>query len=281
VSRLTAAWCRRSSATSALALAALLVLPLAAGAGSGSRTVALRVVVRGDGVVVSGKRTCRSRCTWRVPRGSRGFEARPALGSRFVRWSGVCASERTVCAARVRRGGAVVARFTHITDLVSWSSHTACKPVRTTIPEILGTQENASHGATEAGGRFQPHFAGGLQQHQLNPACEIAGTPTFVEVDDVIMTVAPNRSGDHDDSTNLMQAGRPDITNPNMKTLHAEIDGTWIDGHVAPPLWPNKVGVRLDVQGFVFWDPAHVKDDWHHYSGWELHPVAAWRYSSR
>ena len=201
------------------------------------------------------------------------------MGSRFVRWRGVCASRRTACTAR--KGGALVARFAHITALVSWSSHTACKPVRTTIPEILGTQENASHGATEAGGRFQPHFRGPPQQHQLSPACEIGGTPTFVEVDDVFISRTPNRSADHDDSTNVTQAGRPDITNPQMKTLHIEIDGTWIDGNVAPPLWPDKLGTRLDVQGFVFWDPAHVDTDWHQHSGWELHPVAAWRYSAR
>jgi hypothetical protein len=227
---------------------------------------------------VSGTRTCRSRCTWRVPRGRRRFDARPAMGSRFVRWGGICSSRRASCAPVVRKGS-LGARFAHVTDLVSWSSHTTCTPVRTTIPEILGTEENASHGATEAGGRFQPHFRGGGQQHQLNPACEIGGTPTFVEVDDVVISRAPNRSGDHDDSLNLTQADRPDIANPQMKTLHAEIDGTWIDGHVAPPLWPDKLGTRLDVQGFVFWDPAHVNDAWHQYSGWELHPVAAWRYS--
>jgi hypothetical protein len=279
VSRLTAAWCRRSSATSGLALAALVALPLAAGAaGSGSRTVALRVVVRGDGAVVSGKRTCRSRCTWRVVRGTR-VEARPAMGSRLARWEGACVSRRPACG--VRKAGPLVARFAHITALVSWSSHTTCKPVRTTIPEILGATENASHGATEAGGRFQPHFRGPPQQHQLNPACEIGGTPTFVEVDDVYISRKPNRSADHDDSTNVTQAGRPDITNPQMKTMHIEIDGTWIDGHVAPPLWPDKLGTRVDVQGFVFWDTAHVDTDWHQHSGWELHPVAAWRYSSR
>lgn len=279
MSRRTAAWCRRSSATSALALAVFASLAL--GAGSSGGAIALRVVVRGDGVVTSGKRTCRSRCTWRVPRGSRRFEARPALGSRFVHWRGACSSRRLACAVRVRRGRELVGRFTHITDLVSWSGHTACKPVRTTIPEILGTQENASHGATEAGGRFQPHFRGGLEQHQLNPVCELDGTPTFVEVDGVFISRKPNRSSDHDDSTNLTQVGRPDIANPQMKTLHAEIDGTWIDGHVAPPLWPDKLGTRLDVQGFVFWDPAHLNDAWHQYSGWELHPVAAWRYSAR
>jgi hypothetical protein len=209
------------------------------------------------------------------------FEARPAVGSRFVRWRGACVSRRARCAAGVRKGGALVARFAHITALVSWSGHTACKPVRTTILEILGTQDNASHGATEAGGRFQPHFRGGLEQHQLNPVCELDGTPTFVEVDDVYISRAPNRSSDHDDSTNLTQADRPDITNPQMKTLHAEIDGTWIDSGVAPALWPTELGTRLDVQGFVFWDTAHVDTAWHQYSGWELHPVAAWRYASR
>ena len=151
--------------------------------------------------------------------------------------------------------------------------------MRTTIPEILGTAENAQHGATEAGGRFQPHLRGGLQQHLLNPPCEVGGTPAFVEVDDVVITRSPNRSSDHDDSTNLTQANRPDITNPYMKTLHAEIDGTWIDTGVAAPFWPTKLGTRLDVQGFIFWDPAHLNDAWHQYSGWELHPVAAWRYS--
>lgn len=251
-------------------------------AGGSSRTVALRVVVRGDGVVVSGKHACRSRCTVRVLRGGvTRFEAQAAMGSRFVRWRGVCASRRPACAAGVKKAGVLVARFAHITSLVSWSSHTACRPVRTTIPEILGTEENAGQGATEAGGRFQPHFRGADQQHQLNPACEIGGTPTFVEVDDVFISRAPNRSADHDDSTNLTQANRPDITNPQLKTLHVEIDGTWIDGHVAPPLWPVKLGTRLDVQGFVFWDPNHVDTAWHQHSGWELHPVAAWRYSAR
>jgi hypothetical protein len=149
--------------------------------------------------------------------------------------------------------------------------------VRTTIPEILGSQEGPEHGATEAGGRFQPHLRDIAQQHLLDPPCALGGTPTFVEVDDVVVTTAPNRSADGDDSTNLTQADRPDITNPNMKTLHAEIDGTWFAAHVAPPLWPTTLATRLDVQGFVFWDPAHVHEAWHQYSGWELHPVAAWR----
>jgi hypothetical protein len=200
------------------------------------------------------------------------------MGNRFVRWRGICSSRRSTCTTSLK-AGALVGRFAPITSLTSWSTHVKCTLVRTTIPEILGAAEGPQHGATEAGGRFQPHLHGGLQQHLLNPPCQVGGTPTFVEVDDVVITRAPNRSGDHDDSTNLTQAGRPDITNPNMKTLHAEIDGTWIDAGVAPPFWPTKLGTRLDVQGFIFWDPAHLNDAWHQYSGWELHPVAAWRYA--
>ena len=199
------------------------------------------------------------------------------MGYQFRRWRGVCASHRVKCSVRLRNAGTLLGRFGPITSLRSWSTHSSCTPIRTTIPEILGTQETAEHGATEGGGRFQPHLRGGLQQHLLNPPCEVGGTGTFVEVDGVVITRAPNRSGDGDDSTNLTQPERADIMNPAMKTLHAEIDGTWISARVAPPLWPTELGTRLDVQGFVFWDPAHTHESWHAYSGWELHPVAAWR----
>jgi hypothetical protein len=263
----------------AVLAAGVLVLPLAAG-GRADRRVVLEVVVRGDGAVVLGKLRCTSRCAWRFPRNSRRrFETQPAMGNLFVRWRGLCSSRRSSCTIRFRKNGVLVGRFGPITSLTSWSSHTTCTPVRTTIPEIVGTAENAKHGATEAGGRFQPHLRGGAQQHLLNPPCDVGGTPTFVEVDDVVIARAPNRSGDGDDSTNLTQADRPDIANPNMKTLHVEIDGTWIAAGVNPPLWPLELGTRLDVQGFVFWDPAHLNDDWHQFSGWELHPVAAWRYA--
>ena len=191
----------------------------------------------------------------------------------------MCASRRSTCTIRLRRDGLVVALFEPITRLTSWSTHVSCTPLRSTIPEILGTQENAEHGATEAGGRFQPHLRGGTQQHLLDPPCAVGGTPTFVEIDNVVIARAPNRSGDGDDSTNLAQAGRSDIANPYMKMIHVEIDGTWIAAGVAPPLWPTTLGTRLDVQGFVFWDPAHTHDAWHGYSGWELHPVAAWRWA--
>ena len=263
-----------------LVLTAALALPLAA-VGASRPLVPLVLVIRGDGAVDAkpGVRTCRSRCVWRFRyRTLARLSARPTAGSRFVGWGGAC-SGRSVCTVRVAKRRTVVARFAP-QGLVPWSAHVQCTPVLTTVPEILGSEQNPAGGATEAGGRFQPHLRGGAQQHLLNPPCDVGGTPAFVEVDDVVISRAPNRSSDGDDSPNLTQADRPDIANPYMKTIHVEIDGTWISANVAPPFWPEALGTRLDVQGFVFWDPAHVDDAWHSYSGWELHPVAAWRPAS-
>ena len=267
---------RSLALAAALAAAGVLVLPLVAGGRTG-RAVVLTVVVRGDGAVVLGKLACTSRCAWRFPRGSRRrFETQPAMGNQFVRWRGLCSSRRSSCTIRFRKNGVLVGRFGPITSLTSWSPHTTCTPVRTTIPEIVGTAESGDHGATEAGGRFQPHLRGGAEQHLLNPPCDVGGTPAFVEVDDVVISSAPDRPSDGDDVANVTEADRPDIANPYLKTIHVEIDGTWINANVAPPLLPP-LGTKIDVQGFVFWDPAHVNEASHSYSGWELHPLAAWR----
>ncbi|HEX9197633.1 MAG TPA: hypothetical protein VF906_07555 [Candidatus Bathyarchaeia archaeon] len=34
----------------------------------------------------------------------------------------------------------------------------------------------------------------------------------------------------------------------------------------------------LDVQGFVYWDPGNLNQQWHSFSGWEIHPVTGWRF---
>src|SRR2546428_756428 len=36
---------------------------------------------------------------------------------------------------------------------------------------------------------------------------------------------------------------------------------------------------RIDVQGFIYWDPDHANDASHSCSGWEIHPLTAWRIS--
>jgi len=257
-------------------LAGLLALPLAAG-GASRPPIRVLVLVRGDGAVDAKPvaRTCRSRCVWRFRRGAvEHLTARPAAERRFVGWSGAC-SGQSECTIKVTRRRTVVARF-GLQALVSWSQHVQCTPVRTSLPEILGSQQNAAGGATEAGGRFQPHLRARAQQHLLNPPCSVDGTPTFVEVHDVVVATQPVPGGDGDLVANLTDPNRSDIASPLMKTLRAEIDGTWFDAKVAPaPLPP--VGTHIDVQGFVFWDPGHVDASWHSFSGWELHPLAAWR----
>jgi hypothetical protein len=266
-----------------MAFVALLAVPFAAGGGLPYLRVSIVVVVRGDGAVQIGAggrtRTCRSRCIWRARRGSTvRLTARPAMGSRFVGWQRAC-STRASCTIRPVKSRTVAAEFRHLPLDVSWSAHVPCRPVTTTLPEILGSDQNERGGATEAGGRFQPHLAGPAQQHLIDPPCTIDGTPAFVTVEGVVISKAPTRSADGDDSANLTQAGRPDIASPDMKTIRVEIDGTWIAAGVAPPPWPRRVGAQLDVQGFVYWDPGHVDSAGHAYSGWELHPVAAWRAS--
>jgi len=76
---------------------------------------------------------------------------------------------------------------------------------------------------------------------------------------------------------------------PSTSRMHCEIDGDWsafaVDsgnpnwdawqGHVA--LRDLAFGTLIDLQGFVFWDPEHTTECFHSFSGWELHPVTAWR----
>jgi hypothetical protein len=243
-----------------------------------SPLASVRVEVQGFGSVVAtpGSRSCRHRCTWRFRRGTVvRLRARPGAGTSFVGWGRAC-SGRAGCAIRAAKTHRVLARFAPSTRIGSWSRHVSCTPVLTTLPEILGAQESPASGATESGGKFQPHLAGTADKHLLNPPCAVGGTPTFVEVHDVTVSMSPRRSGDGDQVANLTDPNRPDIANPHMKTLHVEIDGTWVEAGVAPPLLPP-VGTHIDVQGFVYWDPDHVDRVGHSYSGWELHPLAAWR----
>src|SRR5205809_411576 len=34
----------------------------------------------------------------------------------------------------------------------------------------------------------------------------------------------------------------------------------------------------LDVQGYVYWDPGQINQQWHSFNGWEIHPVTGWRF---
>jgi hypothetical protein len=70
--------------------------------------------------------------------------------------------------------------------------------------------------------------------------------------------------------------------------IHTEFDHDWQGaGYCGPStacdpiLAQSKIitqSTYIDVQGFVFWDPNHLTDQWHSYSGWELHALTAWRF---
>jgi hypothetical protein len=103
------------------------------------------------------------------------------------------------------------------------------------------------------------------------------------------------RNGQQSDSTfNILTAGYGPCTSTNttscMHTLHAEIDHDWKGAGYCGPntACDNNTLVSettaykslIDVQGFVSWDPDHLTESDHSFSGWELHPLTAWRISN-
>lgn len=261
----------------AVAILAALVGLGAAGAAPTQSKHTLVVSVTGEGSVVlrpSG-RVCRRRCSVSFAPGTTvRLTARPAHRSELVRWAGAC-SGHAACAVRLTRPLSVTARFGAVV-LRSWNPAYTCKPLLTTIPFILGSKENALHGASEEGGGLQPHLRGQNDQHLLDPPCSVGGTGTFVEIHDIVVTEEPERSEDGDETANMFDPNRSGIANLNMKTIGTEIDNQLIGHRVAPETQPPK-GMHVDIQGFVFWDPAHTTEDWHAFSGWEIHSLTAWR----
>ncbi len=72
--------------------------------------------------------------------------------------------------------------------------------------------------------------------------------------------------------------------------LHVEFDQDWMaagycgvtttycnNNTLVQQTVQNSATSLIDVQGYVFWDNGHVNETWHSYSGWELHPLTAWR----
>ncbi len=273
----------RRSARLAGAVGKLTILAVAAvvlgGAASGSRAI-LTIRVSGNGAVRirSGDRVCRHQCRV-VGDATITLVSRPAAGNYLLGWSGAC-SGHARCVVRMTRRRVVVANFEPNGGLVSWNPYYGCKPIFTTIPFLLGSRENARHGATESGGDRQPHLRGAKDKHLLNPPCAVRGTRTFVEIHDVVIAGKPERSADGDETVNMDDPNRPDITDVYMKTIHTEIDHQLIAHNVAPHIQPPQ-GTHIDIQGFVFWDPANTDARWHSFSGWEIHTLTAWRPAAR
>ena len=156
----------------------------------------------------------------------------------------------------------------------SWNPAVHCVPVVTTLARIVGTQVSSTGGATQAGGWYGGQ--GIPTKTALDPPCTVGGDPMFVELHNVDVegfTCNSFVTGDGDCWGNLWDNSTGRMNNFNQ--IHAEIAGTWIAAGLSPPVPPP--GTQIDVQGFVYWDSGHLSDAWHSDSGWELHPVAAWR----
>jgi hypothetical protein len=160
--------------------------------------------------------------------------------------------------------------------LRSWNPHTRCRPILTTVPRLIGSQRSPLGGATEAGGVFQPHLTGASRRALDLPCLTAGATPTFVEIRGVEITADLGSPPDGDRVFNVADPTRGDLPLV-MRTIHLEISGTWRDAGAAPSTALPPLGSRVDVQGFVYWDPEHLDEQWHSFSGWELHPLAAWR----
>ncbi len=71
--------------------------------------------------------------------------------------------------------------------------------------------------------------------------------------------------------------------------IHTEFDGDWLaagycgtgtvcdNNTLAQQTTSGSATTLIDVQGYVFWDAFHTNETWHSFSGWELHPLTAWR----
>jgi hypothetical protein len=160
--------------------------------------------------------------------------------------------------------------------LRSWNPHVGCRPLLTSIPRLIGSRRSQLGGATEAGGILQPHLTGASRRALDLPCLVGAATPTFVEIDRVQITADLGSPPDGDRVFNVTDPARLDLPE-HMRTMHLEISGTWRTAGVAPSTAIPPVGSRIDVQGFVYWDGEHLDEQWHSFSGWELHPLVAWR----
>jgi hypothetical protein len=109
---------------------------------------------------------------------------------------------------------------------------------------------------------------------------------TFVEIDHVQITATPT-DGDCalngnqticSTTLNILDPMKA-TDNPYLNRLYLNMERSWKAAGIAPAGAPNDTRM-IDIQGFVFWYQAFANQTWHSYSGWEIHPLTAWRYSS-
>jgi len=192
----------------------------------------------------------------------------------------------------------------------SWNPATSCKAVVLTTEQFLGkvpnpTQIQPNVGADYSGGALPlvgakpagtnpPSWQWPYPKRSTSPPCTVTlsnGTvlPTLVEIHSLLVvevwldecgSVLPGQCDQVFNVCNAMLASNCGATYPDsMHRVHSEIDMYWNQSGIAPPRPTSRT--TIDIQGFVFWDDYHLKDSWHQFSGWELHPVSAWRISGQ
>ncbi len=192
----------------------------------------------------------------------------------------------------------------------SWSAATSCHAVVLTLEQFLGKVPNPNQtqpnvGADYSGGALSlegskpsgttpSSAAWPYSKRSTNPPCTVTlanGTvlPTLVEIHHIKIatpisldecgTVFPGQCDATFNACNADLAPNCSSTYPDtMHKVHMEIDMHWNESGIAPT--HPTAGSIIDIQGFVFWDDGHVIDAWHSFSGWEVHPLSAWRPST-
>jgi uncharacterized membrane protein len=169
-------------------------------------------------------------------------------------------------------------------SLPSWNPAVTCTALLTSIEGVIGRQSNANGGATYAGGGFIPGIP---NKRSTSPPCTVNGNATFVEMHGVQMITltyavedcAQYTNGNFCDTTFNVQDPKCASSDIYLCRIHTEIDQAWKSAGVAPQN-PPVTSQLLDIQGFVYWDDGHTNDSWHSFSGWEIHTISAWRFSS-
>lgn len=187
----------------------------------------------------------------------------------------------------------------------SWNPHVGCPATLMTLEQLVGivpnpAQSSPNQGADYSGGILQlagiqspgTNPASGswpFSKRSLSPPCSVlvGGVvyPTLVEIHNVKLgsisldecgAVFANTCDETFNSCNNILAPNCISSYPDtMHKVHTEIDMYWIHNGIAPPV--PTAGSVIDVQGFVFWDDSHLDGSWHSFSGWEIHPLTAWR----
>ena len=186
----------------------------------------------------------------------------------------------------------------------SWNPAISCFANVTTIENVIdlagpSTFNTTTGGATYLGGGFL--LAGTshsnpqnwpFDKRALSPPCNVNVNsqviPTFVEIHNVDLVFATDQRNCSQSKFGLCDTtfNLQDPSCPGFKTGHSalceiyvQIDQDWKFAGTAPPPITNNTSTRVDIQGFVYWDPTTMSDKSHNFSGWEIHSLSAWRFN--